>query len=49
MKHTKFDARNFKKKQKRLCKRCRLQLNKNEIDYHKECKYTSTINAMIDL
>ena len=47
MKHTKFDTRNFKKKEKRLCNVCKHQLSHKEKNVHKECKYDDLVSAFI--
>lgn len=47
MKHTKFDSRNFKKKQTRLCKVCKKQLTHKEKEIHKLCRYEDYISRFI--
>lgn len=47
MKHTRFDTRNFTRKTKRLCKICKKQLSKKEIDIHKGCRYDDYLSAFI--
>jgi hypothetical protein len=47
MKHDKFESRNFRKKDKRLCHVCKKQLTKKEKDVHKECRYDDLISAFV--
>jgi uncharacterized CHY-type Zn-finger protein len=47
MKYDKFESRNFKKKQKKLCRVCKLQLTHKEFEIHEKCKYDDLISAFV--